>query len=70
MKQRAGHREKASVAGALWLTPRRDRLALAFQALVNGYFTNVEVAEFLSGAVQWLDAPVTAGLLHYELLTV
>jgi len=58
MKQKARHREKVSVAGALWLTPSRDRLALAYQTLVNGYFTNVEVAEFLSGAVQWLDAPV------------
>jgi len=58
MKQKAGHREKVSVAGALWLPPLRDRLALAYQTLVNGYFTNVEVSEFLSGAVQWLDAPV------------
>jgi transposase len=58
MKQKAQHREKVSVAGALWLTPERDRLALAFQTLVNGYFTNVEVAEFLAGAVQWLDGPL------------
>jgi putative transposase len=58
LKQKVAHREKVSVAGALWLTPLRDRLALAYQTLVNGYFTNVEVAEFLSGAVQWLDAPV------------
>ena len=58
MKQKAGHRAKVSVAGALWLTPSRDRLALAYQTLVDGYFTNVEVAEFLSGAVQWLEAPL------------
>jgi hypothetical protein len=58
MKQKANHREKVSVAGALWLTPSRDRLGLAFQTIVNGYFTNVEVAEFLSGAVQWMDAPL------------
>lgn len=57
-KHKAGHREKVSVAAALWLTPSRDRLQLAFQTLVNGYFTNVEVAEFLDGAVQGLDAPV------------
>jgi transposase len=58
MKQKSQHREKVSVAGALWLTPSRDRLGFAYQTMVNGYFTNVEVAEFLSGAVQWLDAPV------------
>ena len=36
----------------------RDRLHLAFQTLVNGYFSNVEVAEFLSGAVRGLPDPV------------
>jgi transposase len=56
-EQKAGHREKVSVAAALWLTPLRDRLHLAFQALVNGYFSNVELAEFLSGAVQGLPGP-------------
>jgi hypothetical protein len=68
IKQKAHHREKVSVAGALWLTPLRDRLALAFQTIVNGYFTNVEVAEFLSGAVHWLDAPLVViwdgGTMH------
>jgi hypothetical protein len=58
MKQKAGHREKVSVAGALWLTPLRERLTLAFQTLVNSYFSNVEVAEFLSGALQWLNGPL------------
>jgi transposase len=55
---KAGYREKVSVAAALWLTPCRDRLGLAYQTLVNGYYGNVEVAEFLSGAVQWFDAPL------------
>ena len=58
MREKAGHREKVSVVGALWLPPRRDRLTLAFQTLVNGYFSNVEVAEFLSGALQWLSGPL------------
>ena len=58
MGQKANHREKVSVAGALWLAPSRDRLGLAFQTIVNGYYNNAGVAEFLSGAVQWLDAPV------------
>jgi transposase len=58
MEQKGRHREKVSVAGALCLTPRRDRLTLAYQTRVNGYYNNVAVAEFLRGAVQWLDAPL------------
>lgn len=57
---KSGHREKVSVAAALWLTPLRDQLHLAYQTLVNGYFSNVEVADFLSGAVQGLPGPVIA----------
>jgi hypothetical protein len=67
-KQKARHREKVSVAAALWLSPARDRLALAYQTLANGYFSNVEVAEFLRGAVEGLPAPVIAlwdgGTMH------
>jgi len=59
-KHKAAHREKVSVAAALWLPPERDRLHLAYQPLVNGYFSNVEVAEFISGAVQGLPGPVIA----------
>jgi hypothetical protein len=58
IKQKARHREKVSVAAALYLTPRRDRLGLACQTLVNGYFNNEGVAEFLSGAVQGLGGPI------------
>lgn len=58
IKHKAGQREKVSVAGAIWLTPSRDRLSFAYQTLVNGYFSNVEVAEFLSGALQWLSEPL------------
>jgi transposase len=57
-KEKAGHREKVSIAGAIWLTPLRDRLSFAYQTLVNGYFSNVEVAELLSGALQWLSEPL------------
>jgi transposase len=59
-RYKAGHREKVSVAAALWLPPQRDRLQLAYRSLVNGYFTNEEVAEFLSCAVQGLPGPVIA----------
>jgi transposase len=68
MKQKAAHREKVSVIGALWLTPLRDRLTLSYQTLVNAYFSNVEVAEFLSGALQWLTVPLVviwdSGTMH------
>jgi hypothetical protein len=60
MKQEAGHRQKVSVAAALWLPPSRGRLGPAYQTLVNGYFSNVEVAEFLGCAVQGLPGPVIA----------
>lgn len=67
-KYKAGHREKVSVAAALWLPPERNRLHLAYQTLVNGYFTTVEVAEFLRCAVQGLPGPVivvwNGGTMH------
>jgi transposase len=67
-QQKARHREKVSVAAALWLPAARDRLHLAYQALVNGYFTNVEVADFLRCAVEGLPDPVIAlwdcGTMH------
>lgn len=56
--QKAGHREKVSVVGALVLSPSRDHLTLGFQTLANGYFDNAKVAEFLSGALQWLAGPL------------
>jgi transposase len=58
LKQKSGHREKVSVAAAFWLPPARDRVCLAYQSLVNGYYLNVEVAEFLNAAVAGLPAPV------------
>jgi DDE superfamily endonuclease len=67
-EQKAGHREKVSVAAAPLLPPARDRLHLAYQALPNGYFTNVEVAAFLRCAVEGLPDPVIAlwdcGTMH------
>jgi transposase len=66
-KHKAAHREKVSVAAAVWLPPLRDRLHLAYQTLVNGYFTNVEVAEFLGQALE-LPYPLIAlwdgGTMH------
>jgi hypothetical protein len=60
MKQEAGRRPKVSVAAAVWLPPLRNRLGLASQTLVNGDFTNVEVAEFIGCAVEGLSGPVIA----------
>jgi hypothetical protein len=68
IKYKAGHREKVSVAGAIWLPPLRDRLHFAYQTLVNGYFSNVEVAEFLTAGLQWLTEPLVVlwdrGTMH------
>ncbi len=55
---KAGHREKVSVAAALWLTPARDRLGLAFQTLVNAYYNNEAVADFVEAAITGLRGPV------------
>ena len=51
------------------MPPKRDQLHLAYQTLVNGYFTNVEVAEFDPfRAVRVLPGPVIAiwdgGTMH------
>jgi transposase len=68
IKEKAGHREKVSVAGAIWLTPLRDRLNFAFQTVVNGYFSNGEVSEFLEAGLQWLPEPLVvvwdSGTMH------
>ena len=67
-QHKAGHREKVSVAAALWLTPLRERLGLAYQTLVNGYFSNWEAAQFVHCAVEGLGGPVIAlwdgGTMH------
>jgi hypothetical protein len=45
--QKSVPREKVSVAAAVWLSPRRDRLGLYSQTLVNGSFDNWYAAAFL-----------------------
>ena len=54
LAQSAGKREKVSVAAALWLSPRRDRLGLFARTLANGYFDNWYVAAFLEAMLQEL----------------
>src|SRR3954449_4300163 len=50
-----GPREKVSVAAALWLSPRRERLGLYFKTLVNGYFDNWYVTAFLEAMLHDLS---------------
>jgi putative transposase len=68
LRQKSAHREKVSVAAALWLTPRRDRLGLFTRTLVNGYFNNVQVATFLGELLGCLGGPVVVvwdrGTMH------
>jgi transposase len=52
--QKSGTREKVSVAAALWLSPRRDRLGLYSHTLANGYFDNWYVTAFLEAMLQEL----------------
>jgi DDE superfamily endonuclease len=48
LRQRGRHREKVSVAAALWWAPwRRRQLGLIFQTLVDAYFNNHRSAVFL-----------------------
>jgi transposase len=56
--QKSGRREKVSVAAAVWLSPRRDRLGLFFKTLVNDYFDNWYSAAFLEALVQELSGRV------------
>jgi transposase len=58
LHQKSGRREKVSVAAAVWLSPRRDRLGLFFKTLVNGYFDNWSSAAFLEALVKELAGRV------------
>jgi transposase len=50
--QRSGTREKVSVAAAVWLSPRRDRLGLYSHTLPNGYFDSWSMAAFLEAMLK------------------
>jgi transposase len=58
-KEKANHREKVSVAAGVYLNPRRDKLSLAYQTLVNGFFNNEAVSDFLGAAMRQLRKPLT-----------
>jgi DDE superfamily endonuclease len=50
--QKSGTREKVSVAAAVWLSPRRDRLGLYWHTLANGYFDSWSMAAFLEAMLK------------------
>lgn len=66
--QKARHREKVSVAAGLWLTPSRDRLGLAYQTLIDGFFDSEAVADFLGWVMRVTRGPLTViwdrGTMH------
>jgi hypothetical protein len=51
-KQQSGTREKVSIAAAVWLSPRRERLGLYFHTLANGYFDSWYMAAFLEAMLK------------------
>ena len=50
--QKGGSREKVSVAAAVWLSPRRDRLGLFSRTLDDGYFDSWYMAAFLEAMLK------------------
>lgn len=50
--QKSGTREKVSVAAAVWLSPRRNRLGLYSHTLANGYFDSWLMAAFLEAMLK------------------
>jgi putative transposase len=50
--QQGGRREKVSVAGAILLSPQRDRLELFYKTLVNEYFDHFYCALFLEALLK------------------
>jgi transposase len=50
--QQGAHRQKVSVAAAVWLSPRRDRLGLYYQTLPDGYFDSWYVTAFVEAMLK------------------
>jgi transposase len=53
--QQGGHRKKVSVAAAVWLSPRRERLGLYYHTLPGGYFDNWYVTAFIEAMLKELS---------------
>jgi transposase len=56
--QRGRHRQKVSVAAALWLPPVRDQARLFTRTVVDGYFDNERMVPFLRGLLRAAGGPV------------
>src|SRR5258708_38579371 len=50
--QKGRHREKVSLAAALWLAPTCDRVGLLYKTLENAYFNNERIAGFLESILR------------------
>ena len=53
--QNSGTRAKVSIAAAVWLSPRRDRLGLYAHTLAGGYFDSWYIAAFLEAMLKDLN---------------
>ena len=53
--QGGAHRQKVSVAAAVWLSPRRDHLGLSFHTLADGSFDNWYVTAFIEAMLRDLS---------------
>ena len=53
--QGGSHRQKVSVAAAVWLSPRRDQLGLYFHTLADGYFDSWYVTAFIEAMLRDLS---------------
>jgi transposase len=58
LHQKGKHREKVSLAVALWLSPKRERLGLLYRTLENDYFNNQQVARFLEAIMREIPHPL------------
>jgi putative transposase len=58
--QQGAHRQKVSVAAAVWLSPRRDRLGLYYHTLPGGYFDNWYVTAFIEAMLKDLGGRFVA----------
>ena len=57
--QRGRHREKVSLAAALWLSPQGDPERVSYRLLSDSHFNNEAVAAFLTDLIGMSDQPVT-----------
>ena len=56
--QKAQHREKVSVIGALWLSSSEKRLGLSYDTIVDGHYDGGAVAAFVESLMAQTSRPV------------